>query len=731
MALRLLLCALALSGCFPKADTGDFRLCELGSTACPNGSFCSEEGLCEPVPVVLRSGVTVSGQVSQTQAGGGQEPIPGAFVAVEGAGLWATADNSGNYTLRNVPPGAYRLTVHPAQGAAEPLDRPSLGQLDLTLDALDEGRTVVRDLAVKTRGDLLGRVVLRDRNRFDPVHGGVQIVTIGLPGHEELSDPDGRFLITGLPEGSHELRFVLDGYLSQVFQVEIQGLQRQILPTENPDPDDNEWVDGAVNFRASVPAAGWTLQGQVALAEGETVDGLELLLAPLFAGAIQGLELAEDGQFSVSLAAGGVYNLFARGPGWRSGRLSQIRGDPGETVNVEVRPLRVSGSGEPDLDEDGIPDSDDEDRDGDGCANGEDDFPDDPLGCVDTDQDGLPDPMDNDDDDDDVDDLEETRLGNDGLATNPREANAMSGGGGIRQLESSEGSLDGSFRLVDAGPGVTMNLAAVQRPLYGDARTAQLLLQAQELNLPAGSAATVEVSFSGLPPAAGSEFGVFATEQPCTDGLCAAQIEVLACQSDGWRSESRCTGSLIFTAPASAQTWRVWVRPTQRNNLPSADTLLGAEEAPVEYDCVGVDAAYPVYGFIHRRVALSRGDFQITHPTPGSLANPYLPACYTGATRFQDTCTPWHLRDGDGDDLVMTSFSLSPESRAFQECYQLRNLDSGNPLVFFPGQAILCNPITLSATFSDGLGGEEIAFEMELTPLGASSSFGTFGECWR
>ena len=79
----------------------------------------------------------------------------------------------------------------------------------------------------------------------------------------------------------------------------------------------------------------------------------------------------------------------------------------------------------------------------------------------------------------------------------------------------------------------------------------------------------------------------------------------------------------------------------------------------------------------------------------------------------------------------MTSFSLSPQESAFQSCYQIRNQDSGNPLVYFPGHAILCNPFTLRATFSDGLGGAEIDFEMQLTPLGAGSSFGTFGECWR
>ncbi|HBU48349.1 MAG TPA: hypothetical protein DEB46_08570, partial [Myxococcales bacterium] len=62
--------------------------------------------------------------------------------------------------------------------------------------------------------------------------------------------------------------------------------------------------------------------------------------------------------------------------------------------------------------------------------------------------------------------------------------------------------------------------AAVQRPLYGDARTAQLLLQAQELTIPGGNEVTVETEVSGLPPAAGSEFALFATQQPCTDGLC-------------------------------------------------------------------------------------------------------------------------------------------------------------------------------------------------------------------
>ena len=728
MALKRLLMTLALTGCFPSADPGDFSLCEVGGTACPSGSFCSERGLCEPIPVTLRTGVTVSGQVSQSLPGGGQQPLPGAFVAVEGAGLWAMADGSGNYTLRQVPPGSYMLTVHPGTGSQEPLDRPSLGQLAIELDALDEGRSVVRDLAVSSRGDLLGRVVLRDRNRFDPVHGGVQLMVEGLPGHEELSDPDGRFLITGIPEGSHRLQVHLPGYGAQTHEVAIVGAQRQVLGTVNPDPEDHEWVAGAINMAAEGEAAGWTLTGQVVAPEGQGLDGLEIILSPLFAGSVEAIPFDAEGRFQIQRPAGGVYNLFARGPGWRAGRLSQVRGDPGTEVEVTILPLRIGGGAAPDLDEDGVPDAEDDDRDGDGCANAADAFPDDPLGCVDLDQDGLADPTDNDDDDDGVDDLEETRLGSDGFATNPRQANQTTGGR-IQGGDASEGSLDGSFRLVNAGLGTEMVPAAVQRPLYGDARTAQLLLQAQELILPANESAEVEVELSGLPPAAGSEFGLFATEQPCPDGLCQGQIEVLACQTDGWRGENRCTGRMTFPATAGEQRWRVWVRPTQRSNQPSPDTLMGPEEAPEAHDCLGVDATYPVYGFIHRRVASSRGDFAI-RPPGAELAAPYLPACFTGANRFQDTCTPWHLRDEDGDDLVMTSFSITPAESAFQRCYQLSGLESGNPQVYFPGHAILCHPLTLRATFSDGLGGEEIDFQMRLTPLGAGSSFGTFGECW-
>jgi hypothetical protein len=720
---------LAVTACFPKADPGDFSLCEVGANACPIGTFCSDRGLCEPIPVVQRTGVTVSGQVTEGLTGGGQTPLPNAFIAVEAAGLWVLADASGNYTLRNVPPGSYRMTVHPGTGGREPMDRPSLGQLPLELDSLDVGRTVVRDLTVNLRGDVIGRVVLRDRTRFDPLHGGVQISVDGLPGHAELSDPDGRFLLSGLPEGDQRLRLHYDGYGAQVHDITVTGLQRQMLATINPDPDDANWVDSAVNMHPSETSSDWTLEGTLILQEGQTSQGLELLLAPIFTGEVIALEVGAEGTFRAELPSGGVYNLFARGPGWRSGRLSQIRGEPGQTVPVSVTPLRTSGASAPDLDEDGVPDSEDDDRDGDGCPNATDAFPDDPLGCTDTDADGVPDPADNDDDNDSIDDLEETRLGSDGLATDPRVGNALSGSG-IAAMPPGQGSPDGSFQLVDPGGGVTIEPAAVQRPLYGDARTAQLLLQAQELTLPAGEGAEVAVAVSALPAGTGSEFALFATQQPCPDGLCTSQIEVLGCQTDGWRGETRCTGSATFEASEEGQVWRLWIRPTQRTNAPSPATLLGAHSAPEEYDCVGVDAAYPVYGLIHRRVALSRGDFVI-RSGGDPLARPYLPACFSGQSRFQDTCTPWHLRDNDGDDLVMTSFTLTPLEVAFNSCYVLQGLDTDNPLVFFRGQAILCSPMTLRATFSDGLGGAEIPFEMTLNPVGSGASFGTFGECWR
>ena len=725
MALRWFLLAGLLAACFPQANPGKFRLCEVGSTACPNGSFCSERGLCEPIPQVQRSGVTVSGQISESTGAGGQQPLPGAFVTVEGAGLWTLADNAGNYTLREVPPGSYRLTVHPAEGAVEPFDRPSLGQVPLELDPLDEGRTIVRDLAVKARGDLVGRVVLRDRRRFDPLHGGVQLSIEGLPGHEELSDPDGRFLISGLPEGSHRLHVHFDGYEPLIETIEIVGLQRQMLRPANPDPNDRDWVPGALNLQPSDQDGQWTLEGQIQAPEGQNLVGLELILSPLFQGTVEALPFDNDGRFRRVLPMGGVYNLFVRGPGWRSGRLSQIRGEPGQTVTTQLFPLKVSGGDGPDLDEDGIPDANDDDRDGDGCPNDEDLFPDDPLGCRDVDQDGLPDPTDNDDDNDGIDDLEESRLGRDGYTGDPRDSSDAEVGEGMPSF----GSLDGRFRLLSDTRGAEIAPAAVQRPLYGDARTAQLLLQAQELTIPGGNEVTVETEVSGLPPAAGSEFALFATQQPCTDGLCTAQIEVLTCQSDGWRGEARCSGSMGFPVANELQTWRVWIRPTQRSNLPPVETLIGPEPAPASHDCFGVDAAFPIYGFIHRRVATTRGDFVI-RPEGMQTANHHAPSCYNGTNRFEAGCIPWHFQDEDGDNLVMTSFSLQPEESAFRSCYTITNRDSGNPMVYFPSHAVMCNPLTLSATFSDGFGGEEIEFSMELTPLSTTSSFGGFGECW-
>ena len=786
--------AWAFVGCtVPEANLSASRFsCDGPGAACPAGFLCSEAGRCVPegtgsggagaggqggggeaggggegegegegqgegggegegTAVTERAGAKVQGQVTVDTADQGQPPLPGAFLLVEGVGLWATADEGGNYLLRDVPVGEYLLTVHPPDGAVQPLERPSLGQVTFRVQPEDVGETVIKDLVMQRRGDLLGRVVLRGRNRFDPVHGGVRITVVGAPGHEELSDPDGRFLLPSLPAGERVVRFFVDGYFAQEHRVEVEGLQRRTLATFNPDPTDAEWVDGAVNLRVT-DAAGdaWMLKGEVLTDEGVTTEGLELVLAPLFSGEVRRLTLRDDDTFEETLPMGGVFNLFVRGPGWRSGRLSQVampgneggegegegegegdEGNEGEggVLSIQVRPLRVGGvDGVPDLDEDGLSDDEDDDRDGDGCLNDVDEFPDDPLGCSDADGDGVSDPIDNDDDGDGVDDLEEARLGADGLATDPRSANFVSEGD-IRTLEGTEGSADGTFRIVGAGAGVVMVEAPVQRPLYGDARTAQLLLQAQELSLPAGSGARIEVDLAGLPPSAGSGFGVFATLQPCPDGFCeVTNIQPLACATDGWRGEARCTGALAFPAPEQAQTWRVWVRPTQRDNGPVEPLFPPEDEAPSEYNCIGVAAAYPIYGLLHRHIALSRGDFDIS--AGGGLANPYLPACFTGQTRFQDVCTPWHVRDGDSDDLVMTSFTVTPVESAFQACYQIRNADSGNPLLFLPGHAILCNPLTLHATFSDGLGAEEATVQIDLTPLGSSVAFGVFGECW-
>ena len=107
--------------------------------------------------------------------------------------------------------------------------------------------------------------------------------------------------------------------------MEVEGLQRRPLATVNPDPTDAEWVDGAVNLRVT-DAAGdaWILKGEVVTDEGVTTEGLELVLAPLFSGEVRRPTLRDDDTFEETLPMGGVFNLFVRGAGWRSGRLSQV-----------------------------------------------------------------------------------------------------------------------------------------------------------------------------------------------------------------------------------------------------------------------------------------------------------------------------------------------------------------------------------------------------------------------
>ena len=270
MALRWFLLAGLLAACFPQANPGEFRLCEVGSTACPNGSFCSERGLCEPIPQVQRSGVTVSGQISESTvpADSSRCQVPLSPSRVRGSGPWLTTPET---TPFGRCPGQLPTDCPSSGGAVEPFDRPSLGQVPLELDPLDEGRTIVRDLAVKA--EAISWVGLCSETGADliPCTVAYNSASKGCRVTRNSAIPM-VVSISGLPEGSHRLHVHFDGYEPLIETIEIVGLQRQMLRPANPDPNDRDWVPGALNLQPSDQDGQWTLEGKSKRRRGKTLS---------------------------------------------------------------------------------------------------------------------------------------------------------------------------------------------------------------------------------------------------------------------------------------------------------------------------------------------------------------------------------------------------------------------------------------------------------------------------
>jgi hypothetical protein len=117
---------------------------------------------------------------------------------VSTGGRSTTTSVSGAYTLSDVPAGEAQVTVAASGYATEVRQAMVTG-----------GQTTTLNVGMARPGDVAGTVT--NSQSGAPVSGA----TIGYPGGVTVTDATGRYSITGLPAGSHDVTFAATGYSSQ------------------------------------------------------------------------------------------------------------------------------------------------------------------------------------------------------------------------------------------------------------------------------------------------------------------------------------------------------------------------------------------------------------------------------------------------------------------------------------------------------------------------------------
>lgn len=122
-------------------------------------------------------------------------PIGGASVTI--AGVNATTDSSGNYTVSNLTPGTYTLSV----------SKSGYGGKSMTISIGPGANTLNVSMNLIT-GTLSG--VVRDASNNAPLPG----VTVDMAGTIATTDSNGAYQITGIVPGNYAITFSKAGYVT-------------------------------------------------------------------------------------------------------------------------------------------------------------------------------------------------------------------------------------------------------------------------------------------------------------------------------------------------------------------------------------------------------------------------------------------------------------------------------------------------------------------------------------
>ncbi|MCL6580024.1 MAG: carboxypeptidase regulatory-like domain-containing protein [Firmicutes bacterium] len=273
----------------------------VGVTLLPGQTATADLAL-EPTPAVIE------GRVTESLAG---LPLVGATVVLLAAGAvirdQTITDAAGEYSFAGVPPGAWTLTAsRPGYAAVVRGANPGPGE------------TVVVNFVLEPLPGRVGGTVTDTRTGL--ALGGVLVRALGpdggLLGTFE-TDPDGRYLLEGLPSGALTLVFSFAGYRTAVLGTVL-------------DPGGSAVVDAALE---PFPAA---VEGTVSsAATGLPLAGAEVALYDAAGVRLGATPTAPDGGYRFDGLAPGAYSVTVTLAGYAQATVG-VHPGPGETVTADL-----------------------------------------------------------------------------------------------------------------------------------------------------------------------------------------------------------------------------------------------------------------------------------------------------------------------------------------------------------------------------------------------------------
>jgi hypothetical protein len=182
--------------------------------------------------------------------GADESTVSGATISVEShPEIQAVTDDKGNYSVSQMPPGKLNIFIISEEEAA--LTKSSGGAYGIKLKdiVIRSGETTDQGShALKETGNISGNISFFE----NPSNAELIGADVYIPGTDFIAktDTDGKFMITGLPEGSYKIRVDHTGFASLNIE-SVEVLESKTTNLENLSLSLSNGPEGGIDFTVS------------------------------------------------------------------------------------------------------------------------------------------------------------------------------------------------------------------------------------------------------------------------------------------------------------------------------------------------------------------------------------------------------------------------------------------------------------------------------------------------